>query len=320
MLEDDNTQVSNESDLDSVLSDTYNNLQSEPDVEKTPSAAPTQELDQPDDAPEIETAPVQAAIQAPVSWSAAEKTLFATLPPEAQQVVAKRESDRDKFLTQKSNEYSQNLQQFTELDHAFNGMEQSLSTMGYTKAQAAKELVALYNHFDTDPAGYILQVAQSRGIDLQKLASGQLDPKQVALQQQTHKISTLEQKIQSFIKQQEEQSTSQLSSEIDRFSSEPGHEHFDAVRAHMGKLIETGEANDLQGAYDMAVWANPTTRAEMLKQQEEARIKESSNRANKAKQAAGPRLSSKELTNGKASGTDNIDDFLRDAYRNIQSA
>ncbi len=40
--------------------------------------------------------PETAAIGAPLSWSAEDKAVFASLPPEAQAVIARRESERDK--------------------------------------------------------------------------------------------------------------------------------------------------------------------------------------------------------------------------------
>lgn len=271
--------------------------------------------------PETEvTAQVAEAIQAPKSWSAEDRAKFASLPPDLQQVVANRENERDKFLTQKSNEYSKNLQQYTELDHAFTDLEPSLRSMGLNKAQAAKELVALYKHFESDPVGYIQQVAQSKGIDLQKLVSGQLDPRQIALQQQTHKISSLEQKLDGFFQEQEKQIESTLSREIDTFASDPANEYFSEVRAHMGKLIETEQAKDLQEAYDMAVWANPTTRAALLAKQEAERIKEHTAKVKQAKKAAGPKLQTQELTGGKSLNGKNIDQVLGDRFDEIQAA
>ncbi len=50
--------------------------------------------------------------------------------------------------------------------------------------------------------------------------------------------------------------------------------HFEEVRAEMIVLMETGRAKDLQSAYESAVWANPTTRQQMLDSQEARRIAE----------------------------------------------
>ena len=48
---------------------------------------------------EESTAP---AIEPPTSWSAQDKNLFSQLPPEAQQVIARRESERDRVVQQRT--------------------------------------------------------------------------------------------------------------------------------------------------------------------------------------------------------------------------
>lgn len=80
----------------------------EPDEEETPEgeddAAP--EGEQPDDAAEADTddEPETPAIEPPVSWKAEDKEVFAKLPPEAQAIIAKRESERDKAVQSKATE------------------------------------------------------------------------------------------------------------------------------------------------------------------------------------------------------------------------
>ena len=44
------------------------------------------------------------AIEPPTSWSAQDKNLFSQLPPEAQQVIARRESERDRVVQQRTEE------------------------------------------------------------------------------------------------------------------------------------------------------------------------------------------------------------------------
>jgi hypothetical protein len=48
--------------------------------------------------------PATPAIDPPVSWTAEDKELFAQLPPEAQAVIARRESERDKAVQSKATE------------------------------------------------------------------------------------------------------------------------------------------------------------------------------------------------------------------------
>ena len=51
------------------------------------------------------------------------------------------------------------------------------------------------------------------------------------------------------------------------FSSDPNHPYFENVREDMALLIQNGKATSLQDAYEMACWANPETRAILLRSQ-----------------------------------------------------
>jgi hypothetical protein len=65
-----------------------------------------------------EQPPPAAAIEAPVSWSSEEKQAFSQLPPALQQTVARRESQREAVLTQRS-------QEAAEARRAFDGERQA---------------------------------------------------------------------------------------------------------------------------------------------------------------------------------------------------
>lgn len=57
-------------------------------------------------------------------------------------------------------------------------------------------------------------------------------------------------------------SLQQVTNEIQTFAKTKATAgHFDALRPHMATLIQSGEADTLEQAYEMATWANPTTRA-----------------------------------------------------------
>ncbi|ANI79015.1 hypothetical protein [Sphingobium sp. EP60837] len=65
------------------------------------------DAEQGDDEEEAET----PAVEAPHSWSKEDKALFAQLPPEAQAVIQRRETERDNFVKQKAFEASQTRNQ-----------------------------------------------------------------------------------------------------------------------------------------------------------------------------------------------------------------
>ena len=75
-----------------------------------------------------------------------------------------------------------------------------------------------------------------------------------------------------------------LNSEIARFAQ--GKDHFDAVREDMAALLQAGRAQTLDDAYQMAIWANPATRAALIaKQQQEQDAARKANADLKAKDA-----------------------------------
>jgi hypothetical protein len=106
----------------------------------------------------------------------------------------------------------------------------------------------------------ILELANVYGIDLQK----QFSPDVARYEQELFQTREQLKQIES---QRENESKHALNSDIETFASTPGHEHFEAVRAHMAALLQGGQAKDLSDAYEQAVYANPTTRAAMLQQQ-----------------------------------------------------
>lgn len=67
---------------------------------------------QQDEEPPVDDAPVedQPPIEAPLSWAKDAKDVFAALPREAQEIVARRERDRDVFVRTKANEAAQTRQ------------------------------------------------------------------------------------------------------------------------------------------------------------------------------------------------------------------
>lgn len=109
----------------------------------------------------------------------------------------------------------------------------------------------------------LLELAQVYGIDL----SQQPNPDVARYEAE---LFATRQQLDQFKRDQEAASMNSLNSDIEAFKSAPGHEHFEDVRAHMASLLQGGAAQTLEEAYDMAVYANPTTRASLLEQQRKA--------------------------------------------------
>tara|TARA_R110000772_G_C13310276_1_gene440189 strand:- start:30199 stop:31173 length:975 start_codon:yes stop_codon:yes gene_type:complete len=83
-----------------------------------------------EDEVELAEAEPEVVIDAPISWSDEQKETFATLPPEAQNVIVARESERDKGFQQKATELAEQRKEY----------ESAMTQMNYERQQYAQTL------------------------------------------------------------------------------------------------------------------------------------------------------------------------------------
>ena len=138
---------------------------------------------------------------------------------------------------------------------------------------ATRQLLAAHKYLREDPKQALKWLAQSYGVDLTAVNDDTAtedeyaDPQIKSLQQQVAQLSGFIQNQQTQQQNMQQQSTQSL---IDQFAAEKDesgnvkYPHFEAVRNRMGALINTNDAQDLATAYDMAVYADPKLRQEML--------------------------------------------------------
>lgn len=134
-----------------------------------------------------------------------------------------------------------------------------------------------------------MQLAQQYGVNVanQAVSNSQapaIDPTIYALQNEVVKVKG---QLQSWQEQQEQAQNAVLLDEIGAFSQKA--EHFEAARPMMISLLQSGAAQNLEEAYDMAVWGNPELRQAMLEAQQAqnmAAVSAEKNRAAKAARAA----------------------------------
>jgi len=337
-------QMNNAADLDfsSTMSDAFDTMHTSDNtvtetatntaVEAPDKAAPANPAEKADTeitdqstSNEADPAAQPQPVEPPARWSAEDKAKFAALPREAQEMLLKRESDGDKLITQKTQEIADQKRQFDQLDQVLSPRRQQLISEYGSEAAGVHALLNISDFAARDPAGFVKWFAQQRGLDIGTLnnstqaQSNQIDPVLAATQQ---KVEQLERHILS---DAESKSIAAIEAFKNEMSSDgkPLYPHFDAVSVKMGKLMEIGEANTLKDAYDMAVFANPTTRAAILEEQRKAeeakRHAEAKEAANNAKKAADINVSSKGAGGGsKALGS--MEDTMRDAYDRITGA
>jgi len=205
---------------------------------------------------------------------------------EAEAFAGASEAVKNAFI-RRSEEMHRGVEQYKEKANFGQTMEQTIAPFAATLQSlnvqpdvAVKELLSADHRLRMGDTDYFLsllnayprldkgRIAQVFGGQVpEQIQPQQIDPNLSALQQQVQQLSGWIQQQNLLGKQQEEAT---LNSEISRFSADPKHTHFESVRGHMSALLQAGQAKDLEEAYEMAVYANPTTRAAVLAEQQAA--------------------------------------------------
>lgn len=207
--------------------------------------------------------PISSAQPAPASWSNAVKAKWAALDPEIRSEIVKREADVHKGFTKMDEErtFAKQMQQVVAPYEAIIRAEG-----GTVPTAVASVLNTAYILRTGDPqakARAVAEVCQQYGVDLNLVAQpqGQLPPEVLGLRQELQEL-----KGQWTQRQQQErqQMESQVLNAVETFRQDPKHPHFATVSAQMGALMQAGQAETLEQAYEMAIWANAEVRPQLL--------------------------------------------------------
>lgn len=258
-----------------------------------PATAPTA----PAEPPAPSEAPVVPAVEAPQHWAAVDKERFAKLPPDGQQFLL----DRHKAM---EGDYTRRMQEIAPLRKSVEQWQPYLQQLGATPEQAFQALISaeytLRQGTPEQKQQALQQLAQDYGITLgqtaQPAADEYVDPQVAALKQELEQIkawkTSRDQAEHQMRQQQQERETQTLQRQIEDFATAkdeagaPAHPHFEAVKATMAALIGSGQAPDLKAAYDMAVYANPSIRQQILTAQQDAAVKKAAEEAKAKAQKA----------------------------------
>lgn len=246
---------------------------SEPELPEEDTAEPAEEI--------AESA--QPALSAPASWTAEAKAEWAKTPTRVQQEILKREKDAARGIEEKGREanFARSIRQVLE------PYKDRIKQFNTTEPEAIKYLLGMEEFSQKDPEGYILHAAQGLGVNLSALVQRAQQQPQQQTAYNPH-VAALERKLAFLEQNMTAREQEALQQEIARFSTDKP--YFEDVRPLMATLLESGQAQDLQTAYDMAVRANPDTfgRTQQDQRRSEASRKAAETRAKaeKAKQAA----------------------------------
>ncbi len=236
-------------------------------------------------------AAVPEADEPPSSWRPATKALWteidAKFGPEQSKLLKeelrKRENDFKNGIMAKDAELRTAKPFYDEIQPQIAKHEYLWKDQGITNAQAVGHLLNLNANFRRDPAGTILGLAKSAGLDITKLAEGAnqpggtTDPQLAPLYQHINGLTQQLHELQNGIAAQ---TTTAASSEIQSLIDEkdatgqPARPHFanDAVFQEIQTLIPILQKQNpawsprqvTQAAYDKAVYLVPETRQQMI--------------------------------------------------------
>jgi len=267
--------------------------------------------------PEVPTD--QVLSPAPNTWKKEVAAKWATLPPDVQAEVARREADFHKGIEG----YRAKAQFADSVANVLQPYQQTLKHLEETQGISAEKALDALLSADhklrygspVEKQMYMHQLAQSYGVDLAPQIP-QADQQVFTLQQRLQQLETA---LQNQTQQGAQREQQELNSTIAAFAADPKHSHFESVKGHMSALLQAGQAKDLADAYEQAVYANPTTRAAMLQQQIAAQREEAAQKAKAAREAAStnvPRRPSMPVT--QPIGT--MDETIRATLRRLQNA
>lgn len=276
------------------------------EVVETPAAEPSEE---PAPAADPEASPAPAT-PAPRTWRPEASAEWAKLPPVVQAEIIKREEDM------------------------FRGIEsyKADATFGKTMQTVIKPFEHIMQQYNINPAQQINNLLLSHyklafGTPEEKSAildriitdyglqapgeAPYVDPQVQALQTE---LQNLKSSLQGVQQQRENEVRTTLAKELDTFAKDPAHAEFETVASDIATLLQTGQAQSLQEAYDKAVWLNPTTRAKQIERETLARAaaarKEAEKKAAEVRRATAANVRAKPKSASAATPLGSMDESL----------
>jgi len=260
-----------------------------PAAPETPAEAPAEEAGNP------ATEPAKPAVEPPRAWSAEQRAVWAKMPPEAQQLVAARETELHEVKSTVGRLEAEYRPIREMLSHQY-----VQSASGGDGPGFVRFLLESAHAIDQHPAAMIKRLAENYGVDLGML----YDPLEAPPNAEAARLARQNALLQGQMEAQQRQRAAQeqaargyaVQTAIDQFLSQhPDANEFVAdiaaeVRALQIDHPHKDHATLLKEAYERAAWANPAIRekrlAEVRKTEEAKRIAAAKEAAAKARTAA----------------------------------
>ncbi|MBQ8630559.1 MAG: hypothetical protein IJ479_02445 [Alphaproteobacteria bacterium] len=218
-------------------------------------------------------------LNAPASYKKEYGETFKTLPPELRKYLHERESETERGFSKLNNQ----LSGYKWLDDALANRKERLGDV--SARSYFEQLASIDDCLATDPAGTLQALAEYYSVNLNRNSESASQPWQGEIGQLRQSLNS----VQQFIKQQQEAQAAQMVSQFASAKDAKGeakHPHFEQVRETMHRLLASGAAEDMEDAYEKAIWLTPDIRDKQLAAKAEAELKAKAAEAEKAKVAS----------------------------------
>lgn len=212
-----------------------------------------------------ETVPAAvAAIKPPDGWKAEAKAKFATLPPDIQAEINRRETEAHQKITSQDQDRDLGKRIREESGPYQAIMQAEQTTPGAAYRDYLNTAYILRTGSPQAKAQAVAAVIQSFGVPLPLIAQAFSVQPGMQLQPQQPQYDPAEIARQAADQVRQELAQTETQRSIAAFAAEAGHEHFEAVKPRMAVLLKEGQAETLQDAYDQAIWSDNSIRSTLL--------------------------------------------------------
>jgi len=261
----------------------------------------------------LEPEPEVQAKSPPSSWTKEQHENWGKIPKEAQDYIELRE----KQMLDGIEQYKEGYRFAHELSSALEPFAADLREIGLPPQQVVYNLMthhhALTKGSMEDRQQAFLTIGMETGL-IPKEGQQLPDVPTRQLQERLDRIEQKEKELQSRYQQDE---MAKITAEVETFAADPKNKYFDELGDDIAMLLKAG--NDLQTAYDKAVWANPITRAKELERERQELIAKNKKEAESAKKATSVNIKSKTTQRRDTTPTGSWDDTMNEVIRNIRS-
>lgn len=278
-----------------------------------------------------EEQPKPSGIAPPQSWNAEAKARWDKLPAEDQAYIAQREGEVHRAISR----LGQYAREMEPVGRVINEYADRLQQLNATPDQYIANLAYMDTWLSRNPVEAMKKIAETYNVDLNAIADPFALPADPHQQQLTAQLEAAMQKIDYLERQvgdtrqrvvgreaQEHQARQSAYEQTvnEFFADKPDSKDLvDDIELHIARLQRSDPTltpkEMLQQAYDRARWANPTTRARLMQEQqaqaEKARLEEAKKAATTAKRAAAINVNGSVHQRGAPS----MDDDMRAIWR-----